>query len=144
MILTETVWRLREAADTTGCGDADLLMDDQMTMDEARSFAEEWIAAWNSRDLERILSHYATNVVFCSPFAQKRIGNGRVEGIEELRRYWGEALAAQPNLKFELTGVRVGFRCLTILYRNHRGQDAAETCEFGASHKVVRSFACYG
>ncbi len=36
---------------------------------DAAAFAREWLAAWNSHDLERILSHYATGIVFLSPFA---------------------------------------------------------------------------
>jgi ketosteroid isomerase-like protein len=46
-------------------------------------FAHEWIGAWNSRDLERILAHYADDVVFRSPMAAKVLpGTGRVaEGI---------------------------------------------------------------
>ncbi len=114
-----------------------------MTEGEARAFACEWIAAWNAHDLERILSHYATGVVFLSPVAQKRVGNGRVMGIAALRAYWGAGLAAQPDLRFELLDVFAGHDCLTLRYRNHRGQTAAETCEFGADGKVVRSFACY-
>jgi len=114
-----------------------------MTIDEARAFAAEWIAAWNSHDLNRILSHYAANIVFLSPIAQQRVGNGRVCGLPALRAYWGKGLAAQLDLKFELIDVCVGHECLTILYRNHRGQQAAETCEFGADGKVIRSFACY-
>ena len=26
---------------------------------DARTFAEEWVAAWNAHDLERILAHYS-------------------------------------------------------------------------------------
>jgi len=115
-----------------------------MTIDEARAFAAEWIAAWNSHDLDRILSHYAGDIVFLSPFAQQLVGNGRVSGLPALRAYWAKGLAAQLDLKFEFIDVRVGHDCLTILYRNHRGQQAAETCEFGADGKVIRSFACYG
>ena len=33
----------------------------------AERFADEWIAAWNSYDLNAILSHYAEDVVFHSP-----------------------------------------------------------------------------
>ncbi len=34
----------------------------------AEHFAAEWIAVWNSHDLEAILAHYADNVVLsCSP-----------------------------------------------------------------------------
>src|SRR5262245_37453016 len=110
---------------------------------DPQAFAAEWIAAWNSHDLERVLSHYSADIVFLSPVAQTVVGNGRVIGISALRSYWGKALAARPDLKFELLDVLVGHECLTIRYRNHRGQNAAETLEFGADGKVVRSFACY-
>jgi hypothetical protein len=115
-----------------------------MNADEAAAFAAEWIEAWNSRDLDQILSHYAADIVMLSPFAEKIVGNGRVVGQGALRAYWAEALARQPQLQFELVGVRVGFESLTILYRNHREQQAAETFEFGRAGKAVRSFACYG
>ena len=110
---------------------------------DAHAFAAEWIAAWNSHELERVLSHYSTDIVFLSPVAQTVVGDGRVIGISALRSYWSKALAARPDLKFELLNVLVGHECLTIRYRNHRGQEAAETFEFAADGKVVRSFACY-
>jgi ketosteroid isomerase-like protein len=108
-----------------------------------QAFADEWIAAWNSHHLERVLAHYASDIVFLSPLAQQLNGNGRVSGISALRSYWEKGLAAHPGLKFELLNVLTGHECLTIHYRNHRGQQIAETFEFGAGGKVVRSFACY-
>jgi ketosteroid isomerase-like protein len=38
-----------------------------MTAEFAAQFAEEWIAAWNSHDLDRILSHYADDFEMASP-----------------------------------------------------------------------------
>ena len=114
-----------------------------MECSTAHTFAQDWVAAWNAHDLEGILTHYASNVVFLSPVAQRRVGDGRVVGLPAMRAYWSQGLAAQPDLKFELADVLVGHECLTILYRNHRGQTAAETFEFGADGKVVRSYACY-
>lgn len=114
-----------------------------MTEIEARDFAAEWIAAWNSRDLDRVLRHYRSDIVLLSPFAQKIVGNGRIMGIEALRRYWEKALAAVPDLHFDLLDLRIGHESLTILYRNQRGQNAAETFELSFG-KVVRSIACYG
>ena len=114
-----------------------------MTEDEAASFASEWIDAWNSHDLNRILSHYDEAVTFLSPVAEKRVGNGSVVGTEALRKYWGTGLSSQPDLKFEYLGVMNGHHCLTLVYLNHRQQMAAETFEFNSSNKVVRSFACY-
>jgi len=109
-----------------------------------RGFAEEWVDAWNARDLERILSHYAPDIVFLSPVAAQRLGDGRVSEISALRAYWQAALAALPDLRFELEAVLSGYRCLTILYRNQHRQLVAETVEFNAARQVVRSSACYG
>ena len=108
-----------------------------------QTFAEQWIEGWNSRDVDRVLSHYAPEIVFLSPVAEARLGNGRVEGVAALESYWRGALAALPDLRFELDTVLVGFDCLTILYRNHRQQRVAETMEFDAAGRVVRSQACY-
>jgi hypothetical protein len=110
---------------------------------EPTAIAEAWIAAWNARDLDAILSHYASDIVFLSPYAERVIGTGRVVGIDALRAYWRRGLDANPDLHFKLDGVLVGFEALTILYRNHRGQQVAETLEFGGTGAVVRSFACY-
>ena len=112
-------------------------------VNDPRAFANEWLAAWNARDLDRILSHYAPDIVFLSPIALARVGEGRISGIAALRSYWEKGLAAQPDLRFELIDLLAGHECMTILYRNHRGQSAAETFEFGPAGTVVRSFACY-
>lgn len=109
----------------------------------ATEFAREWVSAWNAHDLDRILSHYADDIVFLSPVAQKRMGDGRVVGVEALRKYWAIGLTSQPNLRFELKQTLAGHDTVTLIYRNHRGQDAAETLEFNASGKAVRSYACY-
>ena len=110
---------------------------------EPQAFAEEWVSAWNAHDIERILSHYAEDIVFLSPVAERRLGNGRVNGRAALRNYWSAGLAAQPDLRFKLREVLAGCQAMTVIYENHRGQTAAETFEFGSDAKVVRSFACY-
>ena len=111
---------------------------------DAAAFAASWIDAWNRHDLEHILSHYAHDIVFLSPIARQLTGDGRVSGLDALRAYWGKGLKAFPDLKFELLQALRGDNCLTILYRNQRGQSVAETVEFGSDGKVIRSFACYG
>lgn len=112
-------------------------------MHDPRAFAEEWIASWNAHDVERVLLHYASDIVFLSPIAQQRLGHGRVVGTEALRNYWVRALADLPDLRFEMIDLLVGHECLTILYRNERGRRAAESFEFGPDCKVIRSCACY-
>ena len=114
-----------------------------VSRDAAQAFAEHWIEAWNSHDLEAILSHYVEEVVFFSPVAAQRVGQGTVVGKDALRKYWSAGLAAQPQLHFELQDLLLGHHALTLLYRNHRNQSVAETFEFNASGQVVRAYACY-
>ena len=113
------------------------------THQAADAFAIHWIEAWNNHDLEAILSHYDDHIVFLSPIAEQRVGNGKVVGREALRHYWSVGLAAQPQLRFVLDKVLVGFGAVTLYYRNHRNQSVAETFELNASGRVVRAYACY-
>jgi len=115
----------------------------RMTPAEARQFAHDWIAGWNSHDLERILAHYAEDIVFLSPMAEARVGNGRVVGKPALRAYWSRSLQALPQLAFDLEDVLTGHDSLTILYRSNRSGRVAESFEFAPSGAVVRAFACY-
>ena len=114
-----------------------------MTEGDLHDFARRWIADWNSHDLERVLAHYADDIVFLSPYARKLTGDGRVVGKAALRAYWAKGLAAIPDLAFTHLATLVGDAAVTILYANQRGQRVAETCEFGADGLVTRSYGCY-
>jgi ketosteroid isomerase-like protein len=87
-----------------------------MDRKQAEQLAEEWYAAWNDHDLERILSHYSDDVVFVSPFAVEIAGrtDGRLEGKEALRAYFGAALERFPDLKFEPIALMVGIDSLVL------------------------------
>src|SRR4051812_41617266 len=55
----------------------------------AHEFAQEWVEAWNSHDLERILTHYDEEVVLTSPVALKLLGgDGTVRRKAALRGYF--------------------------------------------------------
>lgn len=116
-------------------------------MDQSRAehFAKDWIDSWNAHDLVRILSHYADDVVFHSPrialIMKEPIDS--VVGKPALERYWGQALSMAKDLHFTLDRVYAGSDSLTIAYRNHRGQNAAETFIFNAQGLVVESVATY-
>lgn len=114
-----------------------------MTPDAARHFAEQWIAAWNARDLPRILSFYADDVHFRSPTAQNLLDDGRVEGKAALELYWAKALALIAHLHFELLDLFIGHDSVTLHYRNQTGAEAAETFLFNADGKVTHSVATY-
>ncbi len=111
-------------------------------MKDARAFAREWIAAWNGRDLEATLAHYADDVVFCSPKAAATVGAPVVVGKAALRAYWEQALARAPGLHFELQDVFAGADCLSIVYLRNGAMRVCETMEF-SDGLVVRSYVAH-
>jgi hypothetical protein len=110
----------------------------------AARFAAEWIEAWNSHDLARILSHYADDFEMSSPVIVQIVGepSGTLKGKAAVGAYWREALARIPDLRFELVTTLVGMESLTLYYEGPRGS-SAEVFFFGPEAKVVRAFAHY-
>ncbi|MEL6807298.1 MAG: nuclear transport factor 2 family protein [Pseudomonadota bacterium] len=107
------------------------------------AFAEAWEAAWNSHDLDRILAHYSSDIVFRSHKAVRLTGGGELHGKDALRAYWTKALAAQPDLSFVVVDVLHGHGMLVITYRNQLDVLAAETLRFGPNGLVVEASACH-
>ena len=112
---------------------------------EARQFAHRWVLAWNSHDLDTIMSHYAPEVVLTSPTATKLLNDpsGTVAGKEAVRSYFERGLEAYPNLTFELLDVMWGICSVVLYYVNQKGTKTGEFMEFDANHKVVRVVANY-
>lgn len=118
-----------------------------MTEAEAHDLAHEWIAAWNSHDLDRILTHYADDVVLTSPVAAERLGDptGTVRGKAALRAYFELGLRAFPELRFELRDLMWGLGSVVLYYVNQRGTMTGEYMEVSPSTgKVTRVVANYG
>ena len=113
--------------------------------DQAREFADHWVKAWNSHDLERIMSHYEDDVVLVSPVAAKMLGDpsGRVAGKTALRSYFERGLEMYPNLSFQLLDVMWGLQSVVLYYTNQKGSKTGEYMEIGPSGKVSRVVANY-
>ena len=111
----------------------------------AETFARAWMSAWNDRDIDRILAHYADGVVFHSPRIALVMGNGgvSVSGKAALRDYWTKALERSPELFFELESVLTSSDAITLLYTNHREELVAETFLFDDDGEVRESVAAY-
>jgi ketosteroid isomerase-like protein len=107
-------------------------------------FANEWIAAWNSHDLHRILAHYEDDFEMSSPLIATFVGepSGKLRGKAAVGAYWAKALQKVPDLRFELVTVLAGVESVTVYYKGHRGL-AAEVLHFGPSGKVRAAFAHY-
>lgn len=110
----------------------------------AQNFAHNWIDAWNRRDLQAILDHYAEEIEFSSPLAHK-LGageHGQILGKQHLTRYWSQALAGISELHLSLEVVLLGTDSLTLLYDGPAGR-ATETMWFSPAGLVNRSFVSY-
>ena len=67
-----------------------------MNDDDAYAFAAAWVDAWNRRDLDAILEHYAADVELTSPLAVR--SDGTLRGTAELRDYLDVEFHACPDL----------------------------------------------
>jgi hypothetical protein len=116
-----------------------------ITTEQARDFAQEWIAAWNSHDLDRILGHYSAQFQMASPFIVELADEpaGTLRGRVAVGDYWRKALARAPDLRFELLGVFRSIDSVVIHYRNQAGRIGAEWFEFDAQGRVTRAAAHY-
>ncbi len=111
----------------------------------AESFAAEWVAAWNSRDIERIMQHYDDAVVFSSPFIIRAKINevGTIQGKAALRSYFEHALNANPDIHFDLKHIMVGAKSINLIYIRKRVMLASEVMILNDSGKVIEGLSHY-
>ena len=108
-------------------------------------FARRYYTAWNARDIDAIMALYAEDIEFSSPYiaALGFSPDGVIHGKDLLRLYFEKALERAPQLTFTPEDLLVGARGHTLIYRNHRGERAAETHETDGVGLVIRADATY-
>lgn len=108
-------------------------------------FVQSWLAAWNSHDLDAIMSLYHDDVTLVSPTAQELLGDpaGEVKGKAALRAYFDKGLQAYPNLRFELLDVMWGLHSVVLCLLNQKGTRTAELMELDPAGMVTRVVAHY-
>lgn len=133
-----------------------------MDIEEAQRFAADWEERWNSHDLDRVLEHFAGDVVFRSPYAVGVVGTDTVRGKDALREYWAAGLKRLPDLRFTVLSVQLCPRSpeppeqapaggdpalrldtVVINYRNQAGQLVSEVLTL-RDGTVVSGFGAYG
>jgi ketosteroid isomerase-like protein len=114
-------------------------------MSDPNEFVRDWVEAWNSHDLARILEHYEDDVVLISPRAKEIIGSpdGTVRSKAALSDYFRAALKRMPDLTFALVRAYVGVSSVVVEYRTRDGRHGAEFMDFGTSGRVSRVVAHY-
>ena len=120
-----------------------------ITQDWAQKFAREWIEAWNTHDLERVLSHYTDDFEMSSQFIAELTGevSGTLKAKTQVGAYWRTALERFPDLTFELLDVFTGVNSVTIYYRAGLStvlvKLATEVFFIGQDGKVFKAVAHY-
>jgi ketosteroid isomerase-like protein len=107
------------------------------------ALGREWIAAWNSRDLERVLALYAEDSEMTSDKIQT-LGfdsSGTLSGKANIRIYWAKALTLLPDLHFTLIDLFVSPDSIVVFYANERGAKICEYLRLDAAGKIVQGSA---
>ncbi|KWV50640.1 polyketide cyclase [Bradyrhizobium macuxiense] len=107
------------------------------------ALGRDWIAAWNARDLERVLALYGEEAEMTSDSIPP-LGfgaSGTVRGKEKLRAYWSAALAKLPDLHFELIDLFVSPDSIVVFYQNERGMKICEYLRLDADGKIRQGSA---
>ena len=121
----------------------------QMTYESMMSFADNWIAAWNRRDVEAVLSHFAEDAEFVSPIARTLVGHPVLRNKAELAAYWRGGLERVSTIEFKLHHAAWDERRreLNVVYEanlNGERKRACEIMQFDASGRQIRGEALYG
>ena len=116
-----------------------------VTREQANDFAQEWIQAWNDRDLDAVLSHYTDGFELTSPLIAYCYGEntGVLRGKEAIRQYWAELLAAHPDAEVTLKCVLAGVDSMALVYETFQGKMAAEVFFLDSAGKIFRSVVHY-
>jgi ketosteroid isomerase-like protein len=114
-----------------------------ITKEFAEHFAQDWIEAWNSHDLDRILAHYSDDFEMTSPFivTMMSVPSGTLQGKESIRKYWARGLERRPNLAFELQKITFGVNTVALHCRSELERNFVEWFFFADEDKVVKSLA---
>ena len=121
----------------------------QMTYDAMMRFAEAWVAAWNRRDVDAVLAHYAEEAQFVSPIARAVVGRAVLRNKQELADYWRAGLARISTIEFTLDHAAWDERRreLVVVYEANLNGERKRACEimrFDAGGRQIAGEAMYG
>ncbi len=111
----------------------------------SKKFADAWITAWNSHNLEEILDHYTEDIEVTTPMIKMATGNesGTLKGKDQVSEYWKKALEKVPDLHFELQDITLGVDCIALYYKSILNKNAIELMYYNQENKIYKMVACY-
>jgi ketosteroid isomerase-like protein len=99
----------------------------------------DWLSAWNSRDLERLMNHYHENIELSSPAIVKRwnIATGKLSGKDALRKHFTKGFEDVNHMSFELLGVLNGVNGIVLVYKRGAYSMAADVITLDENGKAI-------
>ncbi|MGH1518384.1 nuclear transport factor 2 family protein [Chryseobacterium sp. JK1] len=110
-----------------------------------QEFAQVWVDAWNSHDLEDILSHYSEDIEITTPMIAIATGGkeSSLQGKASIREYWHKALDKFPDLHFDLIHATAGVNSVALFYKSIMDKHAIEVMFFNEEGKINKMYAHY-
>ncbi|MBS1535489.1 MAG: nuclear transport factor 2 family protein [Bacteroidetes bacterium] len=110
-----------------------------------QTFAQDWIDAWNSHDMDKILSHYTEDIEITTPMIRIATGvdSDSLKGKPLVAEYWSKALERIPDLHFKLIDVANGVDSVALYYESVMNKKAIEVMFLNAEGKVYKMMAHY-
>lgn len=117
----------------------------------AKGHIERWISAWNTKDLETVLSMFADNIEFYSPKMKSitpEFNSGKVNNKQDLKHYWSAALEKITSLQFTPKEYYIKGDALVLEYiATFDGKStflSMEKFEFDGDNLIGKASAFYG
>ena len=107
--------------------------------------AADWIAAWNSRDLDQVLALYTDDAAMSSEkiIALGFDASGRLSGKDQLRAYWTKALTFRPQLHFTLVDAFASPDSVIVHYHDEAGKQVCEYLRLDDAGKIRQASGNY-
>jgi hypothetical protein len=112
----------------------------------AQQFTTEWINCWNTRDMDRLMAHYANDFSIETPYALKVYpdSGGIIKGKNNVRLYWDTALSRISELRFTALGTFTGINSISIYYHSSASNaNVIENLFFNEDGKVNKVCVMY-
>jgi ketosteroid isomerase-like protein len=116
-----------------------------LTMEKTADYVKRWVAAFESKDLDRVLEFYTDDVIFHSPLVARlsHDPSGTVQGKAALRTYVKKGFEVFDHIEFTVLDVLRGVDSIAIHYKGITGAHVVEVLFFDADGMVRESYVHY-
>ena len=116
-----------------------------MDTQQMTAAAKDWIMAWNSGNLTKILEHYRDDVILFSAAAKSRwnAAGGKLIGKGAVENHFRKAFEEVPGMRLEFVKLLTGTEGVMLIYKRETGMMTADLVLFDDNGKIkeVRVFS---